>query len=59
MAGSLTAKIDKKEVIVKNEKQRMLGRVVPPPLFVAALLLIGFGLQWHSPVLLQNNHRAY
>lgn len=44
---------------MKNEKQSMLGRVVPPPLFVAALLLIGFGLQWHSPVLLQNNHRAY
>lgn len=44
---------------MKKEKQSILKGIFPPPLFVLALLIIGFGLQWYKPLSLQNSQRDY
>ena len=59
MAGTIHCQNEKqREVIVKQEEPG-IGRIFPPPLSVIALSLTGLGLQWHYPLLFQNDYRFY
>lgn len=42
-----------------KQKEQGIGRIIPPPLFVIALSLIGFGAQWRYPFSFQNSHRFF
>lgn len=42
-----------------KQKEQGIGRIIPPPLFVIALSLIGFGAQWRYPLSFQNSHRYF
>ena len=44
---------------MKEESQSIIKGIFPPPLFVLALLIIGFSLRWYNPLSFQNNHRDY
>ncbi len=47
---------------MKKEKQSTLEGlegIFPPPLVVLALSILGLGLQWHKPLVFQENHRSY
>ncbi|MBI5557680.1 MAG: isoprenylcysteine carboxylmethyltransferase family protein [Deltaproteobacteria bacterium] len=42
-----------------KRKEQGIGRILPPPLFVIALFLLGFGIQWHYPLSFQNSYRSF
>ncbi|MFH2060233.1 MAG: isoprenylcysteine carboxylmethyltransferase family protein [Pseudomonadota bacterium] len=42
-----------------KKENHVIGSVLPPPLFVIALSLMGFGLQWYYPLSFQDSRRSY
>jgi len=42
-----------------TKENQGIGRVVPPPVIVIALTIVGFGLQWHYALSFQNMYRPY